>query len=685
MINKEANAVEQLYLNAPVSALSGVGPARAKQLQKLGIYTVFDIISHFPRAYEDRSKITPIFEMEVGVPACFKATVISYPRTSHIRKGMDITKLTVSDMTERLNIVFFNQPYVQEKLKYGEDYVFYGALREGYGNQIQNPDFGKSHWGIVPVYPLTSGITNNILQRCIKQALDACLDTLPDILPQSVREKYGLPDVKTAYKAIHEPNNFADLEQAKRRLVFEEFFIFAAGLAIMRSRRTAVSVCPWQNIDAAKFKSLLPFPLTNAQEKVIAQIKADISSGKLMNRLVQGDVGSGKTAVAAAAAFMAYQAKKQSALMAPTEILAEQHFATLSSLLSKLDMEVVLLTGSQAAAEKKWVKERIKSGQADLIIGTHALISDNTEFADLGLVITDEQHRFGVAQRTLLAEKGQHPHMLFLSATPIPRTLSLILYGDLDVSIINELPPGRTPIKTYLVDESMRQRIFAFVRKHVDAGNQVYVVCPAVEENEELNLKSAEVWADYLQKEIFPDLKVGLLHGKMKAPEKDAVMRRFALNEIHVLVATTVIEVGVDVPNATLILVEDADRFGLSQLHQLRGRVGRGGVQSHCVLMSESKKSETLTRLKALCSTTDGFKIAEHDLALRGPGDFFGKRQHGLPQFKVANLELDLLTLQQAQEATQILDVEQLQNDGAYRPLLQRIQSLFQEEKISFS
>lgn len=672
-------------LYSPVTSLTGIGPARAAQLKKLGIYSIYDLISHYPRAYEDRSKVIPICEITAETPACFKATVISYPKTSHIRKGMDITKVTVSDMTERLNLVFFNQPYLQDQLKYGEDYVFYGTLREGFGRQMQNPHFSKSSWGIVPIYPLTAGISNTVLQKCLSEALRLCADFLPDIIPLDIRKKYNLPDVKTAYITIHRPESFEALSEAKRRLIFEEFFIFSAGLAIMRNNRRSSFVAPWTNLDIAKFKDILPYSLTNAQATTMDQILKDVSSGNAMNRLVQGDVGSGKTVVAAAAAYMAHQAGMQSALMAPTEILAEQHFANLASLLGKLDMEVVLLTGSQSAAEKKWIKERIRNGQADFVIGTHALISRDISFQNLGLVITDEQHRFGVSQRTLLSEKGQNAHALFLSATPIPRTLSLILYGDLDVSIMDELPPGRTPVKSYLVDESMRERIHAFARKHVEAGNQVYIVCPAVEENEDLNLKSAELWSKHLQDEVFADLHVGLVHGKMKASEKDSVMRSFANNEIQILVATTVIEVGVDVPNATLMIVEDADRFGLSQLHQLRGRVGRGKDQSFCILVTDNKKPDTQERLKALCSTTDGFKIAERDLALRGPGDFFGTRQHGLPQFKVANLELDLLTLQQAQEASQILDANLLLHDSAYVPLLQRIQNLFNDEKISFS
>lgn len=678
-------------LYSPVTTLTGIGDVRAKKLEKLGIRTLYDLISFFPRAYEDRTKTVQICDMEVGVPACFRATVISYPRTHRIRKGMELTKLTVSDNTARLNLTFFNQPYVQNQLQYGYDYIFYGTLKEDFGPNLQNPRFdpadsaGKNTRRILPIYPLTAGITNHILTSCIKQALDACLHDLPEILPEQVRKTYNLCDAAQAYAAIHNPKSFDALAVARRRLIFDEFFIFSAGLSILRSRRSILTTTPWENLSPLPFLNALPYKLTNAQSKTLEHIISDLAGTVPMNRLVQGDVGSGKTAVAAAAAYLAFSNGKQTAFMAPTEILAEQHYASLSKLLSKLDMEVVLLTGSMSAAEKKWTKERIASGRAKLVIGTHALLTDDVAFQNLELVITDEQHRFGVAQRAALAQKAHRPHMLFLSATPIPRTLGLILYGDLDVSVMDELPPGRQGIDTFLVDESKRERTHAFIRKQIENGNQVYVVCPAVEENEETSIKSAEAWAAHLQQSIFPDLNVGLVHGKMKSAAKESVMRKFAVGEVHILVATTVIEVGVDVPNATLIIVEDADRFGLSQLHQLRGRVGRGQDKSYCILMSNSRNEDTLTRLKALCSTNDGFKIAEQDLALRGPGDFFGNRQHGLPQFKVANLEMDLKTLHEAQEATQILETTHFETDENFSPLLQRIRALFADEEKIFN
>ena len=537
---------------------------------------------------------------------------------------------------------------------------------------------------ILPIYPLTAGLPNHVLVNCVKQALDVCLPSLPEILPRDIREQYSLISAEEAYKTIHRPADFGTLEEARRRLVFDEFFIFSAGLSLMKNRRTVVKTTPWAaNLDT--FASQLPFSLTDAQKKAISQIENDLASGTPMNRLIQGDVGSGKTVVAAAAAVMAAQNGKQAAFMAPTEILAEQHYRSLSKLLSAMDMETVLLTGSLPAKEKKWIKERIQSGKATLVIGTHALLTADVEFANLGLVITDEQHRFGVAQRAALAGKAQSPHMLFLSATPIPRTLALVLYGDLDVTVIDELPPGRENVDTFLIGEDKRERANTFIRKHAENANQVYVVCPAVEENEDLGIKAAEKWSEHLQKNVFPDLKVGLIHGKMKGTAKDAVMHAFAAGEIQILVATTVIEVGVDVPNATLMVIEDADRFGLSQLHQLRGRVGRGQDKSYCILISNNKNSETRARLKALCSTNDGFKIAEQDLALRGPGDFFGNRQHGLPQFKVANLEMDLRTLHEAQEATQILRASELEDSEEFAPLMERIRTLFSDSEKIFN
>ena len=672
-------------LRQSVTSLPKIGKARAAQLEKLGIRTLYDLITYFPRAYEDRTHMVKIDELVVGEPACFRAIVASVPHTSRIRDRLTVTKLTVADETARLRLVFFNQPYVSDSLQYGKEYCFYGALQEDYGAQMRNPQFEDAEQSgvvtnrILPIYSLTEGVRNKWLGETVAAALRVCLPIIDDILPPSVLRKYGLMPAQEAYRAIHAPKSFDELSNAKRRLVFEEFFIFSAGLALLRADREEQKKTAWQKTDISEYLNALPYSLTNAQMQALRDIQADVTSGHPMNRLIQGDVGSGKTAIAAAAAYLAFLNAEQAALIAPTEILAEQHFKSLSALLQPLGMRIALLTGSLAAGEKKKLKSQLENREIDFVIGTHALLTEDVSIPSLGLVITDEQHRFGVQQRGTLASKGVDPHLLFLSATPIPRTLSLILYGDMDVSVISELPPGRKPIETYLVGETMRRRIFAFIRKQAAEHHQVYVVCPAVEENTELELKSAEMWADTLQKTVFPDLSVGLLHGKMKAADKDAAMRRFVEHKTDILVATTVIEVGVDVPNATLIVIEDADRFGLSQLHQLRGRVGRGDAQSYCVLFSSTKREETLERLKAFCATNDGFKIAEKDLALRGPGDFFGNRQHGLPQFRVADLGADLQTLYEAQEATKLLQADDLLSSDEYAPLIERIHILFAE------
>ena len=645
-------------LSDPITILKGIGPTKAKQFANLNIFTLEDLICHFPRGYEDRTKLVPIEKLEVDVPACFKAMVMNSPRTAHIRKGLDLTKVTVADHTARLTLTFFNQKFTAEQLQYGKEYIFYGALSGDFlGYNMTSPVFEAldappvTTRRILPIYPLTAGLSNASVLKAVRQALQIC-DPPKEIIPEPILRQQGILPAERAYYAIHEPATLEEAQMAKKRLIFEEFFIFSAGLSLMRAARRVKTAPIYVNQDLTPFYNSLPFRLTGAQLRAIGEISADFRKGAPMNRLVQGDVGSGKTMVAAAAAYLAVKNGQQAAMMAPTEILAEQHYAGLSKLLEPLGIRCQLLTGSLTTKQKRERREAIAAGEADLIIGTHALVSDTTTFRDLGLVITDEQHRFGVAQRSRLGAKGSDPHILVMSATPIPRTLALILYGDLDVSVLDELPPGRSPVETFLVNESYRARINAFIRKQVNEGHQVYVVCPAVEESEALNLKAASIWAETLQQTVFPDLKVALLHGQMKGTEKDAVMSAFSRQEADILVATTVIEVGVDVPNATLMVIEDADRFGLSQLHQLRGRVGRGKAQSYCILTSHSKNPETLQRIKAFCKTTDGFKIAEEDLALRGPGDFFGSRQSGLPVFRVANLTCDLATLKQAQEAS---------------------------------
>ena len=680
-------------LYAPVTQLQGIGPARAKQLSGLGIDTVYDLLAYFPRTYEDRTRLVPINELEVDQPACFEGVVVKGPTTAHIRKGLSLTKLTVADLTGKLNLVYFNQPYIAENLHYGETYIFYGAVSGDYaGYQMQNPACEKADSpGIVtrrimPIYGLTAGISNKVLSKCVSQALDACLDKLPELLPADLTAKYGLCSQRQAYAAIHQPEDWEDLERARKRLVFEEFYLFCVGLQLVRHRRTKARTEPYGKCGWEAFSEALPFRLTNAQSRAIADVAKDFGRGTPMNRLLQGDVGSGKTMVAAAAAYLAIENGHQAAFMAPTEILAEQHYQSLSRLFDGFGLSCALLTGSMPAGEKRNVKEGLLRGDISLVVGTHALLTEDVTFRDLDLVIADEQHRFGVAQRAALSAKGKSPHLLVMSATPIPRTLALMVYGDLDVSVLDELPPGRQTIDTFLVGEHMRARINAFIRKHADAGNQVYVVCPAVEESELDSLKSAEIWAETLQKVVFPDLRVGLLHGKLKGAEKDRIMGQFARHELDVLVATTVIEVGVDVPNATLMVIENADRFGLSQLHQLRGRVGRGKDKSYCVLFSDNKNPDTLARLKALCKTNDGFVIAEEDLKLRGPGDFFGSRQHGLPQFKAASLtsDLDLLHLAKNAAESALADPAYVE-DPTFPALQARIQNLFREDENIFN
>ena len=671
-------------LSDPITILKGIGPNKAAQFAALNIHTLGDLICHFPRGYEDRTRLVTISQLEPDKPACFRAMVMNTPRTAHIRKGLDVTKVQVADHTARLNLTFFNQKFTTGQLQYGKEYIFYGAVSGDFiGYNMTSPAFEAldappvTTRRILPIYPLTAGISGAAMLKAVRQALAIC-DVPPEIIPESVRQQYGILPAERAYYAIHEPASMEEAELAKRRLIFEEFFVFSAGLSLMRATRAGKQTPAYENTDLTPFTAALPFSLTGAQRRAIDEIMADFRRGTPMNRLVQGDVGSGKTMVAAAAAYCAAQNCHQSALMVPTEILAEQHHASLSRLLTPLGVRIGLLTGSMKEKDKKTVRAAIAEGNLDLIVGTHALLSDSTSFSNLGLVIADEQHRFGVAQRSRLSAKSSDPHLLVMSATPIPRTLALIMYGDLDVSILDELPPGRQTVDTFLVTESYRPRINAFIRKQVEEGHQCYVVCPAVEENEELNIKSAELWAETLQTAVFPDLKVSLLHGKMKGAEKEAIMGAFSRGESHILVATTVIEVGVDVPNATLMVIEDADRFGLSQLHQLRGRVGRGKEKSYCILTSHNRNTDTLQRIKAFCKTNDGFRIAEEDLKLRGPGDFFGQRQSGLPAIRVADLSCDLKTLKDAQAASaQWIDDFGTADTPEANALRQRIASLF--------
>lgn len=677
-------------INQPVTTLKGVGEKKAELLNRLGIYSLSDLICYFPRTYEDRTKFLTLSELTPDEPACFRATVTSSPRTSYVRNGLRYTKCTVADQTAQLRITFFNQPWMADNLVCGQEFYFFGTL-SGHekGREMINPVVEavtappRLTRCIIPVYTLTRGITSKALQQLIFTALELCRESLPDSLPEDLTS--GMMSQYEAYREVHLPSGMEALKRARERLVFEEFFLYSLGLGLMKSRRVRESQYPCSKGVPDHFYSTLPFSLTGAQKRTLREIEQDMRSGCPMNRLVQGDVGSGKTMVALGAMLMAVENGYQAALMAPTELLAQQHYNTISGILEPLGIQCVLLTGSMTAAARRRALDYIAVGAAKIIIGTHALFTETVTFYNLSLVVIDEQHRFGVRQRAALQAKGNAPHLLVLSATPIPRTLALILYGDLNVSIIDELPPGRQGVDTFLVSSGYRSRLMGFIEKIMDMGQQVYVVCPAVEENEDTPLTAAETMYEALSTQ-FPDRSVGLVHGKLRSEAKERAMERFLAGDTNILVATTVIEVGVDVKNATLMIVEDADRFGLSQLHQLRGRVGRGGEKSYCVLVSDNKNKETRKRLKALCSTNDGFKISQQDLELRGPGDFFGYRQSGLPTFRMASLATDLSILSHAQEAARrFLSCEPDMEDPKTKLLLSHVEQLFRNTDDTFN
>ena len=693
-----------LTLKTGVEALPGVGPARAKALARLGLTTVGDLLGYYPRDYEDRRKSASIASAPADVPVCLTLMVAEPPRLSRIRKGLELVKVRLVDDTGSLTATFFNQAYLKDALRTGETYVCFGKVEgEGARRQMTNPvcervDKVRFTGRILPVYSLTHGVSNNLLAGLTLRCVEECAAQVEESLPHNLRQAHQLAEAEFAVRNVHFPADEDALAVARRRLIFEELFYLTCGMALLRTRRDKAAGLPFERFPEEDFLNLLPFSLTGAQRRVIGEMTADLCSGSPMNRLVQGDVGSGKTMLAAYGAWLAAKNGYQCALMAPTELLAEQHYRSLAPLLEKAGMRVGLLTGAVKGKARKTVYAALESGELDLAIGTHALLSEGVTFAKLGLVVTDEQHRFGVGQRAALAAKANGtPHVLVMSATPIPRTLALIIYGDLDVSVVDELPPGHSPVETYVVGEDKRQRMYNFVRKLVGEGRQVYMVCPAVEEGEAdgeepgpggpaADLKAAVTYAQTLQTQVFPDLRVGLVHGKMKSKEKDAVMTAFAAGELDVLVSTTVIEVGVDVPNAALMIVENADRFGLSQLHQLRGRVGRGKHQSYCVLVTSTRSQDSRERLRVLSKTNDGFKIAEEDLRLRGPGDFFGSRQHGLPQLGIADLAGDMRVLKEAQTAAE----ELLRSDpGLTLPehagLLGRVKRLFAEQGDVFN
>ena len=639
-----------------VQYVKGVGEKRAALFSKLDVYTLYDLVHLFPRSYLDFSSPIPLKELKSGETVCVKAVVGCRVSKATLRQGMTVFKTVLTDGESTLHITIFNNRFLAERLEEGKEFLFLGKISYNRGDfEMTNPIVEQVNSPVLlrPVYPLTATLSNKIVESAVKNALALYYkEERPDPIPDIIRRKFGLCHEQFALKNIHFPSCLKDAEVARKRLIFEELLVLQTGMLSLRKRNKEKTDIVIKN-KTNSFISTLPFTLTGAQKRAVSDCVKDMESSVPMNRLLQGDVGSGKTVVAAALMYSAAKNGFQSALMAPTEVLAVQHFKTLSKMLPS-DIRLSLLTGSMTAKEKRAAKSKLALGETDIIIGTHALLTQDTVFSSLGFVVTDEQHRFGVRQRGLLGEKGKNVHVLVMSATPIPRTLSLIIYGDLDISVIDELPAGRQKIKTYFVDSSYRSRIYAFIKKHLDAGLQGYIVCPLVEENES-ELISAERYAKGLSEKAFAGYRVGLLHGKMKPKEKNSVMKSFADGEIQLLVSTTVIEVGIDVPNAALMVIENAERFGLSTLHQLRGRVGRGSVQSSCILISDAEGESAKRRLQVMCKTTDGFKIADEDLRMRGPGDFFGSRQHGLPELRIAGMLEDMVTLNQTKQAAQMI------------------------------
>ena len=668
-----------LTASTDIRFLKGVGEKRAELLQKKGIDTVGALLRFYPRAYLDWQNITPVSECPEGENVCVRAEITSPVKTVNIRRGMTLYKFAAADDSGVIEVTLFNRKYLAENLRQGRSYLFYGKL--GYGitlRQMSSPEIMPAEYmGIEPVYAATEGLSSKTIEKIMKNAL-VYADGMADVIPQGIREKNGLCDFKTALKSIHFPLERQALESAKRRLVFEELFVLQTGLLFLKRRRRALAGCTVKNNLLEEFKRTLSFKLTGAQERVINECLTDMMSPRPMNRLIQGDVGSGKTAVAAALMYISAGNGFQSALMAPTELLAEQHFKTLCKITENSGIKCALLTGSLTKKQKDEVKAGLKSGEIKVAVGTHALLTDDVEFENLGLVVTDEQHRFGVGQRGRLSSKGNNPHTLVMSATPIPRTLGLIIYGDLDISIIDEYPAGRQKIATYCVDSSYNARVYNYIKKFIAEGRQAYIVCPLVDENEALGIKSASEYFEELSENQFKGYTVGLLHGKMKPKDKENVMRRFAAGEIQLLISTTVIEVGIDVPNAALMVIENAERFGLSQLHQLRGRIGRGEYSSACILISDVKSGDTKRRLDVIKNNTDGFKIADEDLKLRGPGDFLGSRQHGLPDMKIADIFADRETLHLAgKEAEELIKRDPTLHDPENAGLRAEIAALF--------
>lgn len=640
-----------------IEVVKNIGKTRAEQLNKLGIESVEDLIEYYPRDYEDRSHFVPISEIEIGKTNTIRGKVAVAPVAKRIR-NMTIVNSRVSDGSGSIECVWFNQPYIKNQLAVGREFTFTGKVIEKFGRvQMESPDYEPVNEAslntgrIVPIYTVPKKMSQKVIRGSIKDAMDSVEGTLKEYMPNSVIKKHSLCTREFAVRNIHFPESDAAFFKARRRLVFDELLFLQLHLLELKgnvsSKKSSVVITDY---DEMPIRKEIGFQLTEAQEKVLKEIKEDFNKEFVMNRLIQGDVGSGKTALAMIAAFIVVKNGYQAVLMAPTDVLANQHFKSFCEVFEPLGIKCQLLTSGLKKKEKNIAYDNIETGYAKIIIGTHALIQERVKYNNLGLVITDEQHRFGVRQREMLAGKGDEPHILVMTATPIPRTLALILYGDLDISIIDKLPPGRKKVDTFVVDHGYYQRLYAFIKKEVKKGRQVYIICPMIEENDKMELRSVLAYTEELSRNILPELSVSCVHGKMKNDEKQVIMEEFAKGNIDVLVSTTVIEVGINVPNASLMIIENAERFGLSALHQLRGRVGRGGEKSYCVLVSDAKNKVAKERLGIMCKTNDGFVISEKDLALRGPGDFFGTRQHGLPEMKIANLYKDIDILKEVQQ-----------------------------------